>query len=795
VAPVPTDEIDARTPVLVGVGQASERLGEPGYRRRSPVDLAADAARTALADAGAEPAVVTAAIDTVAGVRQFEISRPGARAPLGRSDNYPRSVAARIGAAPARAILGIGGGQAPQQLVSELAATIASGGADVALAFGSEAISTVQHYARQQEPQRPDFSEHADGSLDDRGHGMRGMVSRHQVAHGLIDAAGQYALAENARRARLKLSRDEYAAAMGALFAPFTKVAAANPHAAAPVERNAAELVTITESNRAIADPYTRYLVAREKVNQGAAVLLMSVAAARRLGVPPDRWVFLHGHADLAERRLLDRADLSASPAAVMAARHALEMAGVGVDDLATIDLYSCFPIPVFNICDGLGLAPDDPRGLTVTGGLPFFGGPGNNYSMHAIAETVHRARAKPGAFGFVGANGGIMGKYSAGVYCTHPAPWREDRGGELQAEVDAWAAPAQARHADGWATIETYTISHRRDGGRTGIVIGRLDRDGRRFIARTDDRDGAVLALLGAGEPVGERVYVRSFGFGNRVTVSDTQMTALFPPQPAVLRDSYEHVLVRRDGHLLEVTINRPELRNAVHPPANDELDQVFDAYFADAELWVAILTGTGDQAFCAGNDLLYATSGRPVWLPKNGFAGLTSRRHMPKPVIAAVNGYAMGGGCEIALACHLIVADATARFALSEVKVGLVATGGGLVRLPRAIPPAIATEMILTGRRLTAAEALGYGLINRVVAAGTALDGARALAAEILDGSPTSVRVSLQVMEETRGIPDTIDAVTYPATGFDDVMMSHDAIEGMTAFAEKRRPVWRNQ
>jgi len=149
--------------------------------------------------------------------------------------------------------------------------------------------------------------------------------------------------------------------------------------------------------------------VAREKVNQGAAVLLMSVAAARRLGVPADRWVFLHGHADLRERDLLDRVDMSAGPASAMAVRHALAMAGIGADDLATIDLYSCFPAPVFNICDGLGIATDDPRGLTLTGGLPFFGGAGNNYSMHAIAETVNEMRDRPGQFGLVGANGGII--------------------------------------------------------------------------------------------------------------------------------------------------------------------------------------------------------------------------------------------------------------------------------------------------------------------------------------------------------------------------------------------------
>jgi acetyl-CoA C-acetyltransferase len=791
--PAATGDLDPRTPVLAGVGQVSERLGEDGYQRRGAADLAADAARAALADSGAGPAAVAAAIDTVAGVRQFEISSPRARSPLGRSDNYPRSVAGRIGATPGRAILEVSGGQAPQHLVNELAATIAAGGSEVALIFGSEAISTVRHYARAQE--RPDYTEHAEGSLEDRGFGLRGMMSMHQAAHGLTDAPSQYALIENARRARLKQTRAEYAAAMGALFAPFTGVAAGNPHAAAPAARTAAELVTPTEANRLIADPYTRYVVAREKVNQGAAVLLMSVAAAQRLGVPPQRWVFLHGHADLRDRGLLERADLSAGPASVLAARHALEVAGIGPADLSAIDLYSCFPAPVFNICEGLGLAPDDPRGLTVTGGLPFFGGAGNNYSMHAIAEIVTRARATPGSYGFVGANGGIMSKYSAGVYSSRPAGWRPDGSAALQAGIDSWAAPAAARYADGWAVIETCTVKHSRDGSRTGIVVGRLEADGRRFVARTDDRDSQAIDLLAAGEPIGERVYVRSFGSGNRVTTSEEQMNQLFPAQPPVLRDHYEYVLVRRDGHLLEVTINRPEVRNSLHPAANEELDQVFDAYFADDDLWVAILTGAGDKAFSAGNDLVYSASGKPMWVPRNGFAGLTSRRPMTKPVIAAVNGYAMGGGCEIALACHLVVADATAQFALSEVKVGLVAGAGGLARLPRAIPPKIATELILTGRRITAAEAHSYGLVNQVTEAGGALGGARALAAAILDGSPTSVRISLQVMEETRGIGDVIDAVTHPTSALDDLMASQDALEGMTAFAGKRPPRWRNR
>lgn len=516
-------DLDPRTPVVVGVGQSSERLQDPDYRRRSPVDLAADAAREALGDSGTDLVAVAAAVDTLAATRQFDNSTPGARAPLGRSDNFPRSVALRIGASPRRAILEVAGGQSPQQLVNELTAAIAAGQGEVALVAGAEAISTSEALAGADD--RPDWTEHVDGDLEDRGYGLEGLVSMELASHGLTDAPSMYALLENARRARLGQTREEYALAMGRLFEPFTEVAARNPHAAAPVRRSAGELVTATAANRPIVDPYPRYVVAREKVNQGAAVLLMSVAAAHRLGVPQDRRVFLHGHADLRERDLLERADLGQAPALVAAARHALDLAGIGVDDLAAFDLYSCFPVAVSVVADGLGLAPDDPRGLTATGGLPFFGGAGNNYSMHGIAEIVHRVRTAPGTFGFVGANGGVLSKHSVGVYSTAPAPWRPDRSPAIQAELDAAPAPPQADHADGWATVETFTVRYGRDGRRTGIVVGRLATTGERFIAMAHDGDSAVLELLSSDQPIGQRVYARSFGFGNRVTTSPERM------------------------------------------------------------------------------------------------------------------------------------------------------------------------------------------------------------------------------------------------------------------------------
>jgi crotonobetainyl-CoA hydratase len=256
------------------------------------------------------------------------------------------------------------------------------------------------------------------------------------------------------------------------------------------------------------------------------------------------------------------------------------------------------------------------------------------------------------------------------------------------------------------------------------------------------------------------------------------------------------EFCRVERDGRVLVVTIDRPEVMNALHPAANRELGEAFDAFAADPELWVAILTGAGERAFSAGNDLKFqASSGGRLEIPPAGFGGLTSRFDLAKPVIAAVNGVALGGGFEIALACDLIVASETASFGLPEPRVGLAALAGGLHRLPRQIPQKQAMGMLLTGRRLSAREAFALGLVNEVVPGAELLPAARRWADAILECSPVSVRTTKQVATRGLRFASLEEAMSQRYDEIRDLVLSEDFQEGPRAFAEKRPPRWKGR
>ncbi len=490
------------TPVIIGVGQYSERVGEPGYAALSYMDLGGRALAAAIADSGASGSVADA-IDTLAAIRAFEMSRPDRVPPFGAASNVPRALASRVGANPARAILTTTGGQTNQQLVGEFARAIAAGESQCAVIVGSEAISTV--LALSAKGEKPDWSEEVAGDFEDQGFGVEELLEPALFAHGANGAIPLYALAENARRAKLGLGLDGYRQEIGKLFAPFTRVAAANPHSAAPVERSAEELATITDRNRIVAEPYPRMTVARDQVNQAAAIIIASAGLARALGVPQDKWVHIHAVTAATELKLSERPDLAANPASLASVDAALERAGKSIDDIAYIDFYSCFAIPVFNQCDHFGLSADDSRGLTLTGGLPFFGGAGNNYSAHAIAEAVERVRGDRGSFALVGANGGWMSKYATGIYSTTPADWSaNDRYAKLAKATDA--VPVSTAPFDS-AMVETYTIN-RSPKGDAAIFIGR-NAAGERVCGNADLTDPATTATFEGGAPFGAQLAV----------------------------------------------------------------------------------------------------------------------------------------------------------------------------------------------------------------------------------------------------------------------------------------------
>ena len=490
--------MDPRTPVLVGVAQYVDR-DRPPEAALSPLDLLARVGVAALADSGG----IGIAVDTLAVVRLFADSSPAFRAPFGSYTNLPKSLANRLGQSPRTQIYGPVGGNTPQMFVSLFAEAIRSGDADVALIAGCEALRTQ---ARAQKAGLTlDWSDDPGGEPATLGEETR-LVSRHELAHGVAMPVNVYPLFENALAAHYSDTPLAHRCRIGKLMTRFTRVAAANPYAALPVERSAETLITPTDTNRYIGYPYTKYLNANMFVDQAAAVLLMSTAAADAAGVPLAARVHLHGSADTHEHILVsNRGDYYSSPAIRVGAAHALAQAGRTPADLDHIELYSCFPVAVEIAADMIGVAHDDPRGLTLTGGLPYFGGPGNNYSLHGIAEMVARCRARPGSTGLVFANGGYLTKHSFGVYSTAPAPeWRRTDPAHYQRDIDALPAPLFTETPSGPGAVETFTVIHDKGQPAFAILYVRLD-DGTRGLAQMHE---GLDALIDA-PVVGRRVTV----------------------------------------------------------------------------------------------------------------------------------------------------------------------------------------------------------------------------------------------------------------------------------------------
>jgi acetyl-CoA C-acetyltransferase len=500
VTPVP--EVDPRAPVIVGVGQTSQHLAPDAAR--APIDLLADAARAADADTGAASSML-ARTDVVAvvAIGSWRYADPGAL------------LARNLGIEPRATAVSTVGGNSPQLLIDEFALRIQRGDCDVVLVGGAESMHT--RWRARREPRVELEWESGDDPpcplvIGDDTPGS----SEYEMAHLAVAPTMVYPLFETALRSKLGHDVDEHQRYVSEMWSGFAAVAAGNPNAWSRIAYTPEEIRTISPENRAVCFPYPKRMCANIDVDQGAAVLLCSYAAARAAGVPDDRIVFLHAAAEAHDHWFVtERRSLAESPAIAATGAAVFEATGTGVDDIDHFDLYSCFPAAVEIGRRALGIADTDARPLTVTGGLGFAGGPVNNYPTHGIAAMVGVLRAQPGAVGLTTALGWYVTKHAAAIWSTRP-PTRAFERINVQAAVDAQPAREPAGLAASAVTIEATSIAFERDGTPSVGIVTALTDDGRRVIANVRDTD--TLRSMTTEPWEGRRVKVDNDGTTNTI-------------------------------------------------------------------------------------------------------------------------------------------------------------------------------------------------------------------------------------------------------------------------------------
>lgn len=474
------NNIDDNTPILVGAGQFVERQAT----LHAPMYLAAQAAKQAVADCGA--AGIARHIDAIGVIRLFSDSLAPWDGVHGRSNNPPQSIAKAIGATPRVRIYSPVGGNEPLSLLIEFAKDIAAGKKDMALIAGSEALKNQRQADRDE--QILDWGEDFEEPFEDR-LTPPSLLTTQERHSGLATPIRTYSLFDQARRHAQQADIATYTQGMAELMAPLSDVAAQNPYAQFQESFSAAEIL----SSRQLTHMYSGRMVARDAVNLGAALIVCSVGKAKELSIPQDRWVFLHGLAEGKELRTSERPDLATSPMAGRVVDHALDLAQKDIADIAGLDIYSCFPCAVSMLTDHLGIPTDGSRPLTLTGGLPYFGGPGNNYSLHALGQALWQTRQQPGAFTLVTCNGGFLSKHAAGVFSTVPSPmdWRGIETRLSQASLTKM--PLAANPTGG--RIVSYVVDYWGAEKPTGALVLAETDAGERFVATTAKEDMATAA------------------------------------------------------------------------------------------------------------------------------------------------------------------------------------------------------------------------------------------------------------------------------------------------------------
>ena len=505
------------TPILVGSGQYTEQLeNQDSAPLNPPMELAARASQRAINDAGG--ALQAADIDAIAVIRLFSDSAPAWACPFGRSDNPPQSVAQRLGANPERRIYSTLGGNQPLHLMAELSRAIARGELNCALLTGAEAIANQRH--AQRSGIDLDWSESHEQSLDNREY-VGTIAAPAELASGMYLPAHFYALIENLRAHQQGNDEQSHRQQMAQLLAPMSKVASTNPYAYWHKNYSEQDLISEANGNYPICLPYSKFLVAQDAVNQAASLILMSAGKARELGIDPSQWILQLGYAEADDQCVYERPDPGTSQAMQATLSAVFQRAGCSPKDIDLIDIYSCFPCAVEAVRDELGITADDARSLTVTGGLPFFGGPGNNYSMHALAEVVAQLRGSSKK-ALVTANGGQLSKHAAVILSAGSSESAASPLDYSELTFEAIAADSvdtvPERENPDFGTVLTYTIIFERKRDDKIVVIAE-DETGARFLANSTDK--AILSQAREQSPIGREIKVWQDNNKNRFSLA----------------------------------------------------------------------------------------------------------------------------------------------------------------------------------------------------------------------------------------------------------------------------------
>ncbi len=485
---------DPRTPCIIGVAQRTWHPDEVGAEGApEPLVMWEEVSREAAADTGAG----TRALETLDSVQIVFCQ-------TWQYDDAVERLTKRIGAEPrTRHYSGIGG-TTPQVLVSQQCEAILRGDVDLALVTGAEALATQRMYKKRGE--RPSYSFKPD---EKRAYPWEAPFHPAEVAHDVFQAWLTFAIFDNARRGHLGVPLEEYRRQIGALLSPMTEIAAKNPHAWFHLPRSVDELITPSPDNRMVGYPYTKYMVSIMDVDMAAAVILASEAKADELGVPVEQRVYPRGWCYATDPvYLAEHDDMWRSPAMGAASGEALRVAGIGVDDVARFDLYSCFGSSVNFARDALGLRDGDERPLTVTGGLPYHGGAGSNYMTHSIAQMASDLREAPGSYGLVSGVGMHMTKHVYGLYSTTPGTVAPPEQTAVQRALDEGGhVPIVDAHA-GPATVVAYSVVHGREGVEWGVAVCDVPGGGRCYAKLTDPE---MLARAEEEELVGSELKLET--------------------------------------------------------------------------------------------------------------------------------------------------------------------------------------------------------------------------------------------------------------------------------------------